>query len=211
MTDVAREERAAALTRLMQEWWNPPTELISTIPRGGVELSYLGHADTTRALIETDPFWTWEPMAYDDHGAPVLERDANGNPIGLWGWLTICGVRRPAYGSCEPGKREAVKELIGDLIRNGALRAGCGGALWSKADRSISDEQVREIVAAAEAAGLTADEARKIVKTVTGANSSRDVTTDKFAALMDAITERAKATAVQAQEALQESFNAEAA
>ena len=126
----------AALSNLARDWWQPPPELIATLPRGGVQLSYLGHADTTRALIEADPCWTWEPMGYDDKGQPIVERDAKGNAVGMWCWLTVCGVRRPAYGSCDPGKRDAVKELIGDAIRNGAMRFGVAGGLWSKADRA---------------------------------------------------------------------------
>jgi len=40
-----------------------------------------------------------------------------------------------------PGKGEAIKELIGDLCRNGALRFGVGGSLWSKADRAEGHEK----------------------------------------------------------------------
>lgn len=125
-----------ALRDLAAKWWNPPAELISTLPRGGVALSYLGHADTCGALIEADPAWTWEPMGYDANGQPVVERDDRGNPVGMWAWLTVCGVRRPCYGSCQAGKGDAIKELIGDLCRNGAMRFGVGAGLWSKADRN---------------------------------------------------------------------------
>jgi len=135
---VAPDERADArdtLAALARDWWQPPAELIATLPKGGVQLSYLGHADTTRALIEADPEWTWIPMATDEHGLPVLDRDEQGRPVGMWIWLQVCGVERPAYGSCEPGKRDAVKELVGDAIRNGAMRFGVAGGLWSRADR----------------------------------------------------------------------------
>jgi len=130
--------QVAALTAMARDWWQPPPELIGTLPGrgGGPALSYLGHADTTRALIEADPCWTWTPMATDDNGLPVLDRDEQGRPVGMWIWLQVCGVERPAYGSCEPGKRDAVKELIGDAIRNGAMRFGVAGGLWSKADRA---------------------------------------------------------------------------
>lgn len=128
-------DTADRLRALLAEWWAPDPSLIAHLPRGGVSLSYLGHSDTTRALTECDPLWTWEPMGYDEHGQPVVERDGKGNAVGLWAWLTVCGVTRPCYGSCDPGKRDAVKELIGDAIRNGALRYGVAGSLWSKADR----------------------------------------------------------------------------
>lgn len=128
-------DSADRLRALLSEWWSPDPALIAHLPRGGTSLAYLGHSDTTRALTECDPLWTWEPMGYDDAGQPVVERDGKGNAVGLWAWLTVCGVRRPCYGSCDPGKRDAVKELIGDAIRNGAMRFGVAGSLWSKADR----------------------------------------------------------------------------
>lgn len=134
-------ERDAALRNLVAEWWDPPAELIATLPRGNIQLKYLGHSDTSRALTECDPGWTWEPMGWDDHGQPRLVTNDQGQPIGLWGWLTVCGVRRPMYGSVMPGKGEAVKELIGDAIRNGAMRFGVAGALWSKADRTERAEK----------------------------------------------------------------------
>jgi hypothetical protein len=138
MTDA---DRAAALTQVLKEWWNPPADLVATIPKGGVALQYVGHADVTRALIEIDPLWSWEPMGFTDAGQPVLVMNDAGQPVGMWGWLTVCGVRRPGYGSCLPGKNEAVKELVGDFIRNAALRFGFCGALWSKADRSEGHEK----------------------------------------------------------------------
>lgn len=129
-----------ALRTLMEQWWQPPEELISTLPKGGVALSYLGHADTTRALSESDPTWEWEPMAHDEQGLPVLDRDENGRPVGLWIYMQVHGRTIPAYGSCLPNARDAVKELIGDAIRNGAMRFGVAGGLWSKADRSDGHE-----------------------------------------------------------------------
>jgi hypothetical protein len=138
MTDA---ERADALLELLKEWWNPPGELIATLPKGGISLKYLGHSDTSRALTEADPFWTWEPMGITEDGQPVLTLNDQGQPVGLWAWLTVCGVRRPCYGSVMPGKGDALKELIGDAIRNGAMRFGVAGALWSKADRAEATEK----------------------------------------------------------------------
>jgi len=130
LTDDAR--RHAALKALADEWWDPPAELVDTLPaRGGVELRYLSHAWVRKALQDHDPDWYWEPMGYDSQGQPVLERDSNGNPVGFWIWLHVLGTRRAGYGSVEPGKRDAIKELIGDALRN-AAQPVCGGALWTK-------------------------------------------------------------------------------
>ena len=121
-----------ALRQLLAEWASPPAEMVDVIPKGGVELKYLGHAATTRALLECDPEWWWEPMAFDADGLPLLVTDDQGRPIGLWIYLHVCGVRRPGYGSCLPGKSDAVKELIGDALRNAAMRFGVAINLWGK-------------------------------------------------------------------------------
>jgi hypothetical protein len=121
-----------ALRQLLAEWASPPAEMVDVIPKGGVELKYLGHAATTRALLECDPTWWWEPMSFDEIGQPWVECDDQGRPKGLWIYLHVCGVRRPGYGSCLPGKSDAVKELIGDALRNAAMRFGVAINLWGK-------------------------------------------------------------------------------
>jgi hypothetical protein len=104
-----------------------------------IHLSYVGHADITMRLNEADPTWTWEPFACDENGLPAL--DENGC---LWAHLTILGVTKPAFG--DPGTDwqgkskahtpDGMKEAIGDMLRNGAMRFGVGTALWSKSDKA---------------------------------------------------------------------------
>lgn len=89
-----------------------------------VHLDYVGHAATTDRLLQVDPSWTWEPLALDDKGLPVLDRDGN-----LWIKLTVCGVTRLGVGD---GK--SMKERIGDAIRNAAMRFGVALDLWAKED-----------------------------------------------------------------------------
>jgi hypothetical protein len=128
MTD---EERHEALRQLAEDWWEPPVDLIDTLPKGGVELRYLSHIWVRKAFQDADPDWSWEPMGYDDHGQPVIVTDSQGHPVGLWIWLNLLGTRMPGYGSVEPGKRDAIKELIGDALRNAGMRL-VGGSLWVK-------------------------------------------------------------------------------
>lgn len=104
-----------------------------------VHLDYVGHAALTHRLLDADPSWTWEPLATDSQGLPQF--DANG---GLWIKLTVCGVTRLGYGQAEQkataeiGARE--KEVIGDALRNAAMRFGAALDLWSKADLHAEDE-----------------------------------------------------------------------
>lgn len=104
-----------------------------------IHLDFVGHAALTDRLLTVDPLWTWEPFATDDQGAPLMERD-NGRPCGLWINLTVAGMTRPGYGSCDPGKPDAVKELIGDALRNAAMRFGCALDLWHKGDLPNGDD-----------------------------------------------------------------------
>lgn len=101
-----------------------------------IHLDYVGHADVTRRLLEVDPAWQWEPVATDDTGLPLLDTDDRGNPVGLWIKLTVLGVTRLGYGSCPSSQGDAVKVLIGDALRNAAMRFGVALDLWAKGDRA---------------------------------------------------------------------------
>ena len=101
-----------------------------------IHIDYVGHADVTSRLLEVDPEWNWEPKAEDEHGLPVLDTDIQGNPVGLWIKLTVGGVTRLGYGSCPSGQSDAVKVLVGDAVRNAAMRFGVALDLWAKGERA---------------------------------------------------------------------------
>jgi len=106
-----------------------------------VHLDYVGHAALTDRLLEVDPEWTWEPLAKGPDGLPAFDKDG-----GLWIELTICGVTRLGYGDSQ-GKRggNAVKEAIGDALRNAGMRFGAALDLWHKGDLHDADvEKGRE-------------------------------------------------------------------
>jgi hypothetical protein len=113
-----------------------PPEQIGKLPRSGVKLDYVGHADVTARLLDVDPTWNWAPLALDEHGMPVFDLDKNGNPVGLWITLQVHGVARLGYGSVPSDQRDAVKVLIGDALRNAAMRFGVALDLWAKGDRA---------------------------------------------------------------------------
>jgi hypothetical protein len=98
--------------------------------RRAVHLDYVGHAALTDRLLDADPQWNWEPVSVDDRGLPALDKSG-----GLWIRLTVCGVTRLGYGDAE-GKTggAATKELIGDALRNAAMRFGAALDLWHKGD-----------------------------------------------------------------------------
>jgi hypothetical protein len=95
-----------------------------------VQLSYVGHAAVTDRLLEADPQWSWEPLSFASDGTPFL--DGNG---GMWIKLTVAGVTRLGYGDAQ-GKigGDAMKERIGDALRNAAMRFGAALDLWHKGD-----------------------------------------------------------------------------
>lgn len=105
-----------------------------------VQLSYVGHAALTDRLLDADPMWTWEPLAYAPDGTPFL--DSNG---GMWIKLTVAGVTRIGYGDAQ-GKigGDATKERIGDALRNAAMRFGAALELWHKGDLHIVEEPKEE-------------------------------------------------------------------
>jgi len=113
-------------------------------PKAGttIFLDYAGHAAVTDRLIEVDPAeWVWEPFAVDEQGLPRIIR--RGDCLELWIRLTIGGKTMPAVGTVSveykkdtgeelPADQDTAKELIGDAIRNGAMRFGVGLDLWRK-------------------------------------------------------------------------------
>lgn len=100
-----------------------------------IHLDYVGHAEVTARLLDADPLWAWEPVAFGHDGLPAFTRDGQGRPTGLWIRLTVGGVTRLGFGSVEPGGFDAEKQLIGDALRNAAMRFGVALDLWSKSER----------------------------------------------------------------------------
>jgi len=102
-----------------------------------VHLDYVGHAALTDRLLDCDPEWNWEPVAVDERGQPALDQTG-----GMWIKLTVCGVTRLGYGDAD-GKQggNAVKERIGDALRNAAMRFGAALDLWHKGDLHAIEAQ----------------------------------------------------------------------
>jgi hypothetical protein len=101
-----------------------------------MHVEFVGHADVTDRLLAVDPQWNWEPLGFDTFGSPAF--DGNG---GLWIKLTVGEVTRLGYGHADNKKGgDAVKEAIGDAIRNAAMRFGVALDLWRKETTVVADD-----------------------------------------------------------------------
>jgi hypothetical protein len=118
------------LLDVLNKYAVPDPKIVGKLPKGGMQLSFVGHADITKMLIEVDSSWTWEPVAFDTDGLPAY-RVENGMAH-MAGWLTIHGVRRLGIGSVTHNKPDLLKELASDFLRNAAMRFGICLALWTK-------------------------------------------------------------------------------
>lgn len=113
-------------------------------------LDFVGHADITDRFLSVDPEWTWEPVHRDVDPHVLAAAVGSGNPAvveavmqaappkfdsngGMWIKLTIGGVTRLGYGDAA-GKSgpNAVKEAIGDALRNAGMRFGVALDMWRK-------------------------------------------------------------------------------
>ncbi len=122
----------AALLRVKFE----PKE-IGQIPRGNITVDYVGHAAVTDRLLKVDPEWTWEPLAFGEDGRPLII--VRGSEASMWIRLTVAGVTRIGVGSVKSDGFDVEKQLIGDAIRNAAMRFGVALDLWSKEELSGFD------------------------------------------------------------------------
>ena len=117
------------LKLVLEKYGVPDPKIVGKLPKGGMQLDYVSHAEITRILLEVDPHWRWVPIAWDN-GRPAVHVE-NGIAT-MWGELTILGQSRLGVGSVRADKQELDKELVGDFLRNAAMRFGIALSLWSK-------------------------------------------------------------------------------
>lgn len=100
-----------------------------------VHLDYVGHAGVTDRLNEVcgQGGWQWEPLAYDERGLPLFSGNTFWiklwvrSPDGEWHWRLGVG---------DDDGRTNPKVMIGDAIRNAAMRFGVALYLWSKSEKA---------------------------------------------------------------------------
>lgn len=146
-----------ALRSVLKTYGQPDPALVSKLVKNykdksgswrTMELDYVGHAEITRILIDIDPLWSWEPVEWDG-GRPTVNI-INGNAV-MWGRLTVLGKTILGVGSAPAEKNDLDKELVGDFLRNAAMRLGVALALWSKAEWDDEPQPEKTNAAANEA------------------------------------------------------------
>jgi hypothetical protein len=60
------------LEEIISKYGVPDPKIVGKLPKGGMQLDFVGHADTQKALSEIDPTWTMEPTAFDEFGLPAF-------------------------------------------------------------------------------------------------------------------------------------------
>ncbi|MFJ8657418.1 hypothetical protein ACIRNU_34410 [Streptomyces rochei] len=125
------------------------------MPRDGhIDLAYVGHAEATNRLLNVDPFWDWEPLTVDERGLPTLD-----GYRGLWIRLTVCGMTRLGYGHAgDKTGGDAIKEIIGDAIRNAGMRFGMALDLWTSSDLEIIESGGASVDEGQESTGERAEQ-----------------------------------------------------
>ena len=182
-----------------------PDNLVSKFPANAgasANKEYAGHAAVTDRLLEVDPSWAWKFLG---DGTPVFD-----DVGGIWIELTVCGVTRIGYGFPERLKGgNAVKEAIGDAIRNAAMRFGVGLEFWFKGDlfaepdkgqELLSESQLKEV---ANALSLVANKpgALKYLKSKLGTDEIDKLTESQFGQAMELIGSVPKLTDVMSAQA----------
>ena len=117
------------LRKVLDDYKVPDPNIVGKLPRGGIQLDFVGHADITKLLIEIDPLWSWEPVAIVD-GRPAIHV-VNGMAV-MWGRLTVLGKSMLGVGTVKHDKPDLDKELVGDFLRNASMRFGICLSLWTK-------------------------------------------------------------------------------
>ena len=151
------------LKEIISAYGVPDPSIVGKLPRGGITLDFVGHAEITRILIDVDVNWNWSPVEVAN-GRPVIN-ETNGMAT-MWGYLTIHGKTMIGVGSVRADKPDLDKELIGDFLRNASMRFGICLSLWSKSewdehppaapkvDGKVSDENIERFRTACKDANL---------------------------------------------------------
>ena len=108
------KDQKQLLADVLTQYAVPDPKIVGKLPKGGIQLDFVGHADITRILIEIDPLWSYEPCGWDN-GRPAIHVE-NGMAT-MWAYLIVHGKKMLGVGSVRADKQELDKELVGDFLR----------------------------------------------------------------------------------------------
>jgi hypothetical protein len=181
---MSEELDTQMLKAVLEQYAIPDPKIVGTIPRNGINLAYVSHADITKILIEIDPNWNWQPVAWDN-GRPAIHIE-NGTAT-MWANLTLLGKTLLGVGSVRADKQDLDKELIGDFLRNASMRFGIALSLWSKQDWSDNTTIVRT------------DEVKRSIQSHPASQAvEREITPDEVAQIFGATVVEAVITPIKA-------------
>jgi len=123
------EDNTKQLQEVLNKYAVPDPKIVGKLPKGGIQLDFVGHADITRILIEIDPHWRLVPIAWEN-GRPAV--NIVNDMATMWFEMTLLGQARLAIGTAKANSPDLDKVLYGDALRNGAMRFGIGLSLWTK-------------------------------------------------------------------------------
>lgn len=123
------ENNTDRLKEVLNNYAVPDPKIVGKLPKGGIQLDFVGHADITRILIEIDPHWRLVPIAWEN-GRPAV--NIVNDMATMWFEMTLLGQARLAIGTAKANSPDLDKVLYGDALRNGAMRFGIGLSLWTK-------------------------------------------------------------------------------
>jgi hypothetical protein len=169
------EKKTIGLEEVLNKYGVPDPKIVGKLPKGGIQLDFVGHADTQKALTEIDPTWTMEPVTFDEYGLPAFRVENGMAHMGVW--MTLLGVRRLGIGSVQASKPDLYKELLSDGLRNCAMRHNVYLSLWSKSEW---DDVDRPVSAPAQPAKKTTGPVKKAVEP--GMNDDDALTEEQIAA-----------------------------
>ena len=185
---MATETESMMLKAVLEQYSTPDPRIVGKITKNGVDLDFVGHAEITRILIEIDPMWNWQPAAWID-GRPAIQ-ETNGVAT-MWGNLTLLGKTVIGVGTANTvmttragekfAKPDYSKELIGDFLRNAAMRFGICLNLWSRQDREQASVSapVRQAVATHPSNPMTIEQIEQVFTKPATVTSIGGVISDK--------------------------------
>ena len=146
------------LLEVLNKYAVPDPKIVGKLPKGGVQLDFVGHADITRILIEIDPHWRLVPIAWDN-GRPAV--NIVNDMATMWFELTLLGTSRLAIGTAKANAFDLDKQLYGDALRNGAMRFGISLNLWTKNEWEDLDHNPAPVKARPTATASATEQAPK--------------------------------------------------